>query len=204
MGLSAAGAGASGAGAAEAWYDTHVPATEDASDDADQHASIDDHAAHAPWCLPPGFGTRMRPLTDRSAEAAGEVAGKPLIDHVLDRLAEAGVERAVVNVHYLADQIEQHLRRARRSRRSSSPTSATSCSTPAAAWCKALPLLGDAPFFLLNSDTLWIDGVKPNLARLADAFDPATHGRAAAAGADHRQHRLCRPRRFSHGRRTAA
>ena len=69
---------------------------------------------------------------------------------------------------------------------------------------KALPELGDAPFFHLNADTIWIDGVKPNLARLAEAFDPANHGRAAAAGADRRQHRLCRARRFRHGRRTAA
>ena len=63
--------------------------------------------------LAAGLGKRMRPLTDTHAEAAGAVAGKPLIDHVLDRLAEAGVERAVVNVHYLADQIERHLAAAR-------------------------------------------------------------------------------------------
>ena len=83
--------------------------------------------------LAAGFGERMRPLTDTTAEAAGEVAGKALIDYVLDRLADAGVERAVINVHYLADQIERHLA-ARKRRNHRSPTSATNCSTPAAAW----------------------------------------------------------------------
>ena len=66
---------------------------------------------------------------------------------------------------------------------------------------KALPQLGDAPFFLVNSDTIWLDGVKPNFARLADAFDPADDGCAAAARADRRQHRLCRARRFRHAAR---
>ncbi|MGA7975114.1 MAG: sugar phosphate nucleotidyltransferase, partial [Pseudolabrys sp.] len=60
--------------------------------------------------LAAGLGTRMRPLTDNVPKPMVEVAGKPLIDHVLARLADAGVERAVVNVHYKAEQIEKHLR----------------------------------------------------------------------------------------------
>ena len=85
--------------------------------------------------LAAGRGERMRPLTERMPKPLVPVAGKPLLDHVLDRLAAAGVERAVVNVHYLAGMIEHHLR-GRTARRSRSPTSGTSCSTPAAAWSR--------------------------------------------------------------------
>ena len=102
-----------------------------------------------------------------------EVGGKALIDHVLDRLAAAGVERAVVNVHHLADQIERHLA-ARNGRRSSISDERGQLLGTGGGVVKALPELGDAPFFHVNSDTIWIDGVKPNLVRLADAFDPAT------------------------------
>src|SRR5437660_1297300 len=56
-----------------------------------------------------GLGTRMRPLTDRVPKPLVAVAGKPLIDHALDRFATAGVDTAIVNVHYLAGQIEAHL-----------------------------------------------------------------------------------------------
>jgi N-acetyl-alpha-D-muramate 1-phosphate uridylyltransferase len=115
----------------------------------------------------------MRPLTDHTAKPLVAVGGKALIDHVLDRLAAIGVDTAVVNVHHFADQIEQHLK-ARRV-----PKILVSDERPAllgtgGAVVKALPLLGDQPFFHINSDTIWIDGVKPNLERLAVAYDPAT------------------------------
>ncbi len=80
--------------------------------------------------------------------------------------------RAVVNVHHLADQIERHLAGARDAADRHLRRARANCSAPAAASVKALPQLGDGPFFLVNSDTIWIDGVKPNLARLAAAFDP--------------------------------
>src|SRR5882724_5040455 len=121
--------------------------------------------------LAAGLGTRMRAFNGKLPKPLVRVGGKPLIDYVLDRLAEHGVERAVVNVHHLADQIEQHLA----GRKQPSIVIADERSEllgTGGGVVKALPLLGDGPFFHVNSDTIWIDGVKPNLGRLADAFDP--------------------------------
>jgi MurNAc alpha-1-phosphate uridylyltransferase len=101
-----------------------------------------------------------------------EVGGKTLLDHILDRLAEAGVETAVVNVHYLAEQIERHVAKRPRPRIVISDERAQLLGTGGAV-VKALSTLGDQPFFHINADTLWVDGVMPNLARLAQAFDPA-------------------------------
>jgi MurNAc alpha-1-phosphate uridylyltransferase len=100
------------------------------------------------------------------------VGGKALIDHVLDRLALAGVTRAVVNVHYLADQIEQHLLGRKAPQVVLSDERAELLGTGGGP-INAMPLLGGGPFFLVNSDTIWIDGVTPNLQRLAAAFDPS-------------------------------
>jgi MurNAc alpha-1-phosphate uridylyltransferase len=122
--------------------------------------------------LAAGFGTRMRPLTDRMPKPLVPVAGRPLLDHVLDKLAEAGVADAVVNVHYLPDQIIDHTATRTRPRVTISDERDAVLGTGGGV-VKALPLLGDAPFYHLNADTLWIDGAQPNLARLADAFDPA-------------------------------
>ena len=122
--------------------------------------------------LAAGLGTRMRPLTDTLPKPLVKVAGRPLIDHVLDRLAEAGVERVVVNVHHLADQMQRHLAQRKQPQIVISDERGLLLGTGGGVK-KALPKLGDAPFFHINSDTIWIDGVKPNLARLADAFDPA-------------------------------
>jgi MurNAc alpha-1-phosphate uridylyltransferase len=121
--------------------------------------------------LAAGFGERMRPLTERMPKPMVEVAGKPLLDHVLDRLAKAGVEIAVVNVHYLADQIEKHVAKRSKPRVVISDERAQILGTGGGV-VKALPQLGDAPFFHVNSDSIWIDGVHGNLQRLAAAFDP--------------------------------
>ena len=123
--------------------------------------------------LAAGFGARMRPLTDTMPKPLVKVAGKALLDHVLDRLADAGVARAVVNVHYLAEQIERHVAARKAPRVTISDERGVLLDTGGGV-VKALPLLGDAPFFHINSDTIWIDGVTPNLTRLAEAFDPAT------------------------------
>jgi MurNAc alpha-1-phosphate uridylyltransferase len=120
--------------------------------------------------LAAGKGVRMRPLTDRMPKPLVAVAGTPLLDHVLDRLAEAGVETAVVNVHYLADQIERHLAGRKAPHIVISDERGELLDTGGGV-VKALPVLGDAPFYHLNADTIWIDGVKPNLACLAAAFD---------------------------------
>jgi len=122
--------------------------------------------------LAAGLGKRMRPLTDVTPKPLVAVDGKPLIDRVLDKLATAGVESVVVNVHYLADRVVSHL--AGRT----SPAIMISDERGAlldtgGGIVNALPLLGSAPFFLANADTLWIDGVKPNLLRLAAAFNAA-------------------------------
>jgi MurNAc alpha-1-phosphate uridylyltransferase len=123
--------------------------------------------------LAAGLGTRMRPLTDTRPKPLIEVAGKPLLDHVLDRLADAGVERAVVNVHYLAEQIIAHTASRTAPRVTISDERGLLLGTGGGV-VKALGDLGTAPFFHINSDTIWIDGVTPNLTRLAQAFDPAT------------------------------
>jgi MurNAc alpha-1-phosphate uridylyltransferase len=122
--------------------------------------------------LAAGLGTRMRPLTDTVPKPLVKVAGKPLLDHVLDRLGDAGVERAVVNVHYLGEQIIAHVAARTRPRIVISDERGLLLGTGGGA-VKALPELGDTPFFHLNADTIWIDGVKPNLTRLAESFDPA-------------------------------
>jgi MurNAc alpha-1-phosphate uridylyltransferase len=121
--------------------------------------------------LAAGLGTRMRPITATTPKPLVAVGGKPLIDFSLDRLAEAGIERVVVNVHHLADRMEAHL--ARRA----SPAIAISDEREelletGGGLKKALPLLGAAPFLALNSDSLWIEGPQPNLRRFMDAWDP--------------------------------
>jgi MurNAc alpha-1-phosphate uridylyltransferase len=122
--------------------------------------------------LAAGNGIRMRPLTERMPKPLIAVGGKPLLDNVLDRLAATGVETAVVNVHYLADQIERHLASRRAPRIVISDERAELLDTGGGV-VKALPVLGGAPFYHLNSDTIWIDGVKSNLVRLAESFDAA-------------------------------
>ena len=130
--------------------------------------ALPDHA----MVLAAGLGTRMRPLTDKIPKPLVPVAGKPLLDYALDKLADAGVTTAVVNVHYLADQIERHLA-ARRAPAIIFSDERERLLDTGGGVVKALPQLGQMPFFHVNSDTLWIDGVTPNLTRLAQAFDPA-------------------------------
>jgi MurNAc alpha-1-phosphate uridylyltransferase len=121
--------------------------------------------------LAAGLGLRMRPLTDHMPKPLVQVAGRTLLDHVLDKLGSVGVGEAVVNVHYLPDQIIDHVATRTKPRVIISDERNEVLETGGGV-VKALPLLGHEPFFHVNADTLWIDGVRPNLARMADAFDP--------------------------------
>jgi N-acetyl-alpha-D-muramate 1-phosphate uridylyltransferase len=121
--------------------------------------------------LAAGLGLRMRPLTDHMPKPLVQVAGRALLDHALDKLGRAGVSEAVVNVHYLPDQIIDHVATRATPRVIISDERDEVLDTGGGV-VKALPLLGHDPFFHVNADTLWIDGVRPNLARMADAFDP--------------------------------
>jgi MurNAc alpha-1-phosphate uridylyltransferase len=122
--------------------------------------------------LAAGLGLRMRPLTERMPKPLVQVAGRALLDHMLDKLGDAGVSEAIVNVHYLPDQIIAHVAGRAKPRVIISDERDEVLGTGGGV-VKALPLLGEAPFFHVNADTLWIDGVRPNLARLAESFDPA-------------------------------
>lgn len=120
--------------------------------------------------LAAGLGTRMRPLTDHKPKPMVEVAGKMLIDRVLDKLAEAGAERAIVNVHYFADLLEAHLAQRTSPAIEISDERDVLLDTGGGV-VRALPKLGGAPFFSVNSDTIWIEGATPNFIRLGEAFD---------------------------------
>ena len=121
--------------------------------------------------LAAGHGTRMRPLTNDRAKAMVEVGGKPLIDHMLDRLADAGVERAVVNVHAHADHLEAHLKT-----RKTGPEIIISDEREAlletgGGMAKALPLLGDEPVLACNIDAIWTEDDAPIISSLLSRWD---------------------------------
>jgi MurNAc alpha-1-phosphate uridylyltransferase len=121
--------------------------------------------------LAAGLGKRMRPLTASQPKPLVRVAGKPLIDHALDRLAEAGVARAVVNVHYLADALEAHVAARAAPQVTVSDERALLLET-GGGMVKALPHLPD-PFFALNADNIWLDGPNTAFAELSRRWDPA-------------------------------
>ena len=126
-------------------------------------------ASDTAMVLAAGLGKRMRPLTASQPKPLVRVAGKPLIDHALDRLAEAGVAKAVVNVHYLADALEAHVTvRA-------APVVTVSDERDllletGGGMVKAQALLPD-PFFCINSDNIWLEGPKDVFHDLSDAWD---------------------------------
>jgi MurNAc alpha-1-phosphate uridylyltransferase len=125
--------------------------------------------------LAAGLGERMRPLTLRMPKPLVPIAGRPLIDHVLGRLAAAGVETAVVNVHYLPDQLEAHLA----NRHGQTPKTLVSDERgvlldTGGGTKRALPLLGHGPFFIHNADSVWSEGASPALSRMLKKWNPAT------------------------------
>jgi N-acetyl-alpha-D-muramate 1-phosphate uridylyltransferase len=119
--------------------------------------------------LAAGFGTRMRPLTDRVPKPLLRLAGRALIDHALDRLAGAGIERAVVNVHHFAGQVEAHLR-GRAAPHIIISDERQSILETGGGVKKALPYLGRA-FIVHNSDSVWSEGARSNLKMLMAEWD---------------------------------
>lgn len=122
--------------------------------------------------LAAGLGKRMRPLTDTMPKPMISIAGKTLLDRGLDALAGAGVEKAVVNVHYLPQQIIDHVAQRSRPHIVVSDESGLLLDS-AGGIVKALPELGTEPFYILNADTFWIDRDGRDLERLALAWDGA-------------------------------
>ena len=118
--------------------------------------------------LAAGLGTRLRPVTETLPKPLIEINGRTLLDHAIDRLALAGVERVVVNVHYKAAMIAAQL--ARRDRPRIEISREAELLDTGGGVAAALPLL-DEVFFVVNSDVFWLDGKEPALQRLAAAFD---------------------------------
>jgi len=126
-------------------------------------------ASDAAMILAAGLGKRMRPLTATQPKPMVRVAGKPLIDHVLDRLEDAGVAKAVVNVHYLADLLENHLKSRKSPAVTISDERALLLET-GGGMIRAQDLLPD-PFFCVNADNIWLDGPVDAFRELSEMWD---------------------------------
>lgn len=124
--------------------------------------------------LAAGFGTRLKPITDHTPKPLIPVAGRTLLDRCLDRLAEAGVQRAIVNVHWLGSQIREHLK-SRHDMEIVISDETDRLLETGGGIAKALPLLGETPFVAVNADLIWRDdGNQTAIQRLAASFDPAS------------------------------
>ncbi|MFM7083393.1 MAG: nucleotidyltransferase family protein [Hyphomicrobium sp.] len=118
-----------------------------------------------------GLGTRMRPLTITVPKPLVLLQNRPLIDHVIDRLSGAGITKVVVNVHYLADKLEEHLKKTKNPRIIISDERQKLLDTGGGI-IKALPLIGPNPFIIHNSDTTWIEKKEKWINALINAWDP--------------------------------
>ena len=118
-----------------------------------------------------GLGKRMRPLTATRPKPLVEVAGRPLLDHVLDRLKSAGVEKIVVNVHYLPGSIEAHLASKSQGLDFQISDERSLLLETGGGMVKAAPMIDADPFLVVNSDNLWIDGPADTLKLLASHWD---------------------------------
>jgi MurNAc alpha-1-phosphate uridylyltransferase len=119
--------------------------------------------------LAAGHGLRMRPLTEHTPKPLIPVAGRCMLDRTLDRLDDVKVSHRVVNAHWLGEQVAAHLANHAGTTISHEDTLLETGGGVA----YALPLLGDKAFFVCNADIIWIDGARPALARLAEAWDDA-------------------------------
>lgn len=120
-----------------------------------------------------GLGKRMRPLTATRPKPLVEVAGRTLLDHCLDRLRAAGIHKVVVNVHYMADALEAHLRNNARDLDIRVSDERDQLLETGGGLMHALPLIDGDPFFCINSDNLWVDGPANSFELLARHWDDA-------------------------------
>lgn len=127
-------------------------------------------ASDVAMVLAAGLGKRMRPLTATRPKPLVRVAGRTLIDHCLDKLDEAGIARAVVNVHYLPDAMRAHLDQRKTPQIAISDETGQLLETGGGV-VKALPLIDADPFFCCNSDNIWLDGPQNVFAQLSGAWD---------------------------------
>jgi len=134
-------------------------------------AEIDAEVPKTAMVLAAGLGKRMRPLTATRPKPLIEVAGKPLLDHLLERLHAAGVEKAVVNVHYLADAVEAHLAKHAHGLDVTISDERGLLLETGGGLVKAAPLIDCDPFLVVNSDNLWIDGPADTLRLLASQWN---------------------------------
>ncbi|MCI4589410.1 nucleotidyltransferase family protein [Sphingobium sp. BYY-5] len=119
-----------------------------------------------------GLGKRMRPLTATRPKPLVKVAGKPLMDHALDRLEAGGIRKVVVNVHYLADTIEAHLQARKGAMEFVISDERAKLLETGGGLMHAKASLGDQPFFCVNSDNFWIDGPAETFAMMQRVWDP--------------------------------
>jgi N-acetyl-alpha-D-muramate 1-phosphate uridylyltransferase len=131
---------------------------------------VSDLVSDTAMVMAAGLGKRMRPLTASQPKPLVRVNGKALIDYSLDKLAEAGVARAVVNVHYLADALEAHLAARKKGPKTTISDERERLLETGGGMVRAAPLLPD-PFFCLNSDNIWLDGPRDAFRELSDAWD---------------------------------
>ena len=121
--------------------------------------------------LAAGLGLRMRPLTEGTAKPLLTLFGRSLLDRALDRLADAGIGQAGVNAHWHADRVAAAV--AARGAPSIALQREEVLLETGGGVTRALPLLGGRPFAVANGDSVWLDGPRPALARMAAIYDPA-------------------------------
>jgi len=134
-------------------------------------AEIEAQVPKTAMVMAAGLGKRMRPLTATRPKPLIEVAGKPLLDHVLDRLRAAGVEKAVINVHYLPDAVEAHVARQADGLDIVISDERDELLETGGGLVRAGPMIDADPFLSVNSDNLWIDGPADALKLLASHWD---------------------------------
>ena len=135
-------------------------------------SSVPRTAPKTAMVLAAGLGLRMRPLTLDLPKAMVEVKGRSLIDRALDRLQAAGVEKVVVNLHHKGNTLKRHLAQRNDFQIAYSDETEILLETGGGV-AKALPLLGPEPFFVVNSDTIWLDAQGDSLQALAATWDDA-------------------------------